>query len=90
MKKISILGTEIKAGQTIELGLNVATLHTNTPVQIPVHVSRSQKDGPVLLLLAGLHGDEINGMEIVRRVIRKKWNKPNAGTIICIPVYNIF
>ena len=40
--------------------------------------------------MAGMHGDEINGMEIIRRVIRKKWNKPIAGTIICLPVFNIF
>lgn len=70
--------------------MNVAKLHTHTPVQVPVFVERAEKDGPVLLLMAGMHGDEINGMEVIRRVIRKGWNKPNAGTIICLPVFNIF
>jgi predicted deacylase len=89
-RRFFILGKEIVPGQSVELSLNVAKLHTHTPVQVPVFVERAEKDGPVLLLMAGMHGDEINGMEIIRRVIRKKWNKPIAGTIICLPVFNIF
>lgn len=89
-KRFSILGKEILPGQSVELSMNVAKLHSHTPVQVPVFVDRAEKDGPVLLLMAGMHGDEINGMEIIRRVIRKKWNKPIAGTIICLPVFNIF
>ncbi|TXI88047.1 MAG: succinylglutamate desuccinylase/aspartoacylase family protein [Crocinitomicaceae bacterium] len=89
-KKLIILGHEILPGKGAELNLDVAKLHTSTPIQVPVIVNRAKEDGPVLLLMAGMHGDEINGMEIIRRVIRKGWNKPNAGTIICIPVFNIF
>lgn len=89
-KKLVILGTEILPGKGAELNLDVAKLHTSTPIQVPVIVQRAKVDGPVLLLMAGMHGDEINGMEIIRRVIRKGWNKPNAGTVICIPVFNIF
>lgn len=89
-KRFSILGTEVAPGKGVELSMNVAKLHTHTPVQVPVFVERAEKDGPVLLLMAGMHGDEINGMEVIRRVIRKGWNKPNAGTIICLPVFNIF
>jgi uncharacterized protein len=89
-KRFSILGIDIPPGKGVELSMNVAKLHTHTPVQVPVFVERAEKDGPVLLLMAGMHGDEINGMEIIRRVIRKGWNKPNAGTIICLPVFNIF
>lgn len=89
-KKLVILGHEILAGKGAELNLDVAKLHTSTPIQVPVIVHRAKNDGPTLLLMAGMHGDEINGMEIIRRVIRKGWNKPNAGTVICIPVFNIF
>jgi predicted deacylase len=89
-KKLVILKTDIKPGKGYELNLEVAHLHTHTPIQVPVIVERAHIDGPVLLLLAGMHGDEINGMEIVRRMIRKGWNKPTAGTVICIPVFNIF
>lgn len=85
-----LLGREIQPGEGAELSLDVAKLHTHTPVQVPIFVERSVNDGPVILLMAGMHGDEINGMEIIRRVIRKKWNKPISGTIICMPVFNIF
>lgn len=89
-KKLIILGQEILPGKGAELNLDVAKLHTSTPIQVPVIVQRAKKDGPVLLLMAGMHGDEINGMEIIRRMIRKGWNKPTMGTVICIPVFNIF
>lgn len=89
-KKITVLGYDIQPGKSYEFNFLVARLHTNTPVQIPVLVERAKTDGPVLLLMAGLHGDEINGVEIIRQLIRRKYNKPNAGTIICIPIFNIF
>ena len=89
-KKIVLLGEEIRPGKGAQLNLHVAQLHTHTPVQVPVIINRAVKEGPVVLLLAGMHGDEINGVEIVRRIIRKGWHKPKSGTIICIPVFNIF
>lgn len=89
-KPLELLGNTILPGKTARLTLEVAKLHTNTPIQIPVIVSHANKNGPTLLLLAGLHGDEINGIETVRRIIKKGWHKPNYGTIICIPVFNIF
>jgi uncharacterized protein len=89
-KKLVILNKEILPGKSAQLNLEVAHLHTHTPVQVPVIVQRSNHDGPVVLLMAGMHGDEINGMEIIRRIIRKGYNKPAIGTIICIPVFNIF
>jgi predicted deacylase len=89
-KKFVILNEEIHPGKGAQLNLEVAHLHTHTPVQVPVIVERGKVDGPVVLLMAGMHGDEINGMEIIRRVIRKGYNKPTEGIIICIPVFNIF
>lgn len=85
-----ILGKEILPGKGAQLSLDVAKLHTTTPILIPVIVERAKIDGPTVLIMAGLHGDEINGIEVVRRIIQKKFNKPNTGTIICLPVFNIF
>ena len=85
-----ILGHTIPPGKGAELHLNVAQLHNQNQVQIPVLVNRGKKPGPVVLLMAGLHGDELNGVEIVRRVIRAGWHKPVSGTIICMPVFNVF
>jgi len=89
-EEIHLLGVEIKRGESKCLQFDVAKLHTRNSIQVPIFVERAEKDGPVLLLLGGVHGDEINGVEIVRRIIRNKINKPSRGTIICIPVFNIF
>ena len=89
-KKMTILGQEIVPGKAVQLNLEVAHLHTRTPIQVPVLVERAKEDGPTLLVMAGLHGDELNGIEIVRRFLRKKLNKPAKGTIICLPIFNIF
>ena len=62
-KKFVILGTEILPGKGAQLNLDVAKLHTTTPVLVPVIVQRAKIDGPTVLLMAGLHGDEINGVE---------------------------
>ncbi|NPD46974.1 succinylglutamate desuccinylase/aspartoacylase family protein [Lentimicrobium sp. S6] len=88
--KFILLGQEIKKGKRTVLDLDVARLHTRNSLRIPIIVERSLHDGPVLLLLGGVHGDETNGVAIVREIIRKKYNKPKRGTVICIPVFNIF
>jgi len=88
--KLTLLGVEIERGSSVCLQFDVAKLHTRNSIQVPVFVERAEKDGPVLLLLSGVHGDEINGVEIVRRILRNKFNKPKRGTIICIPVFNVF
>ncbi|GAB1855241.1 succinylglutamate desuccinylase/aspartoacylase family protein [Flavobacteriaceae bacterium MHTCC 0001] len=85
-----ILGTEVWPGDTKEVNLDVANLHTASPVNVPVIISRSKKQGPVVLFTAGIHGDEVNGIEIVRQLIAKGINQPKRGTIICMPVINIF
>jgi len=89
-KPFVILGKEIPKGGQAVLDLEVAKLHTRTTVKVPIIVERSIEDGPVLLLLAGIHGDEINGVGIVREIIEQKLNKPTQGTVICIPVFNVF
>lgn len=89
-KPFILLGKEIPKGKRTVLDLEVAKLHTRTTVKVPVIVERAKKAGPVILLLAGLHGDEVNGVAIVREIMSQKLNKPLKGTIICIPVFNIF
>ncbi|MGB0917455.1 MAG: succinylglutamate desuccinylase/aspartoacylase family protein [Flavobacteriales bacterium] len=84
-----ILGHDIGLGEGAMLEMDVAKLHTRNSLQIPVIVERGKKDGPVLLLMGGVHGDETNGVAIVRDIIRKKYNIPEAGTVICIPVLNV-
>ena len=85
-----IAGHEIKPGEEKQISLEIAKLPSRTPIEVPIIVSRSQKPGPVLLLMAGMHGDEINGVEIIRRMISNNYNKPKKGTVICIPLLNVF
>tara|TARA_B110000902_G_scaffold263865_1_gene343939 strand:+ start:1430 stop:2380 length:951 start_codon:yes stop_codon:yes gene_type:complete len=85
-----LLGKEIPEGKRTVLDLEVAKLHTRTTVKVPVIIERSLNPGPVVLLLAGIHGDETNGVGIIREIIDLGINKPKKGTIICIPVFNIF
>ena len=89
-KQITIFNETILPGKSKTINMQIGKLHTMTDLHIPIIVERSKKEGPVVLLTAGLHGDEINGTEIVRELIVQKINKPKRGTIICIPVINIF
>ncbi len=87
--KFFILGKEVKKGESAALELEVAKLPTRNNLRVPVIVERAIKDGPVVLFIGGVHGDEINGVAILRDIIRKKYNKPKRGTVICIPVFNV-
>ena len=89
-KKFEILGHTIGKGMGAQLNLDIAKLHTRTKIEVPVIVQRGKKEGPTLLITGGIHGNEINGVEIVRQLVSKKYNKPDRGTVICIPVVNIF
>lgn len=80
----------IRPGENVQINLQIGRLPSRTRIEVPVYVSRALVDGPVLLLLAGLHGDEINGVEILRRMLRTELYKPLIGTVICIPILNIF
>ncbi|ESU23667.1 Succinylglutamate desuccinylase/aspartoacylase [Flavobacterium enshiense DK69] len=87
---LKILKEEILPGESKTINMEIAKLHTMTKLKIPIIVERSKVQGPTVLLTAGLHGDEINGIEIVRQMIVQKINKPKIGTIICIPIINVF
>lgn len=87
---LEILGEKIALGARAELSFGVPKLHSRNSVEVPVIVERAKKPGPTVLITAGIHGDEVNGVEIVRQLIAKGINKPVKGTIICIPVINIF
>lgn len=85
-----INNVETLPGETNRITVNVARLPSHSPIDISITISRAKTDGPVLLLSGGLHGDEINGIETVRRIIDQGLNIPEVGTIICIPIINIY
>ncbi|WP_109302203.1 succinylglutamate desuccinylase/aspartoacylase family protein [Aquimarina sp. AU474] len=87
---LKILGNEVFPGTSTTINFNIAKLYTSTKVEIPIIIERSKIPGPTVLITGGIHGDEINGVEVVRQIIAKKINKPVKGSIICIPVLNVF
>jgi uncharacterized protein len=89
-KPLVIFGEIVLPGESKTIQLEIARLHTTTKLTIPIIVRRSKLEGPVVLFSGGIHGDELSGVEIVRQLISKKINKPKKGTIICIPIVNIY
>ncbi|MDX5417593.1 MAG: M14 family metallopeptidase [Hymenobacteraceae bacterium] len=87
---IKINGVSIDRGEKVLTRLVISKLPSGTVIDIPVYVFRSVHDGPVLLLMAGMHGDEVNGTEIIRRMLTRKMLYPLKGTIIAVPVLNIY
>ncbi|TXK49008.1 succinylglutamate desuccinylase/aspartoacylase family protein [Pontibacter qinzhouensis] len=87
---ITINGRSIDRGEKVLTKLNISKLPSGTVIEIPVYVFRSVHDGPVVLLMAGMHGDEVNGIEIIRRMLGKKMLYPLRGTIIAVPILNIY
>jgi uncharacterized protein len=89
-KKITINGHEIEPGENKTVFLNSYELHTKTKVEIPVHVVHSINEGPSILFSAGMHGEETNGIEIIRKIIsRPEVQELKCGTLIVIPVINV-
>lgn len=87
---IVINGKSIDRGEKVLTKIAISKLPSGTVIEIPIYVFRSVHDGPVVLLMAGMHGDEVNGTEIVRRMLSKKMLYPLKGTIIAVPVLNIY
>ena len=88
--ELTILGEAIPLGESRRMDLGLASLFTDTPVEVPILIERSLTPVPTVPITAGIHGDEVNGMEVVRQVISHGVNRPSKGTIICIPVINVF
>ncbi|KEO60113.1 hypothetical protein DT23_14575 [Thioclava indica] len=74
--------------QTVDLPVSVLSDHT--PVSMSVHVIHGKADGPTMFVSAGIHGDEVIGVEIVRRLLRTPHLKSLRGTLIVIPILNAF
>ncbi|MDT8317521.1 MAG: succinylglutamate desuccinylase/aspartoacylase family protein [bacterium] len=87
---IVIAGTEIRGGQRVTIDIPFARLYTHTDMTMPVHVIHGKKPGPRLFISAAIHGDEINGVEIIRRLLKLRLLNKLRGTLIAIPVVNAY
>jgi predicted deacylase len=90
-KETIVIGDEkIKPGKSKIVFLPMPKLYDWTPISLPIHVINGLEDGPSLCLTAAIHGDEINGVEILRRFLKKKGIKNIKGSIIAIPIVNVY
>lgn len=87
--RLTIGGVQIAPGEQRQLQLPVSRLYTDTQISIPVCVIRAKKPGPSVFVSAAVHGDELNGIEIARRLIAQK-PKLCCGTLIIVPMVNVY
>ena len=87
---IDIAGVTVKPGSRQSIDIPLPSFYTHSRVNMPVHVVRGRKPGPVLLVCATIHGDEITGVEIIRRLLTHKFMNRIRGTLIAIPVVNVY
>jgi predicted deacylase len=90
MVNVAINGVNIPKGRITEVNIIISQLPSHTVIDLPVYAFRGKEDGPVLLLTAGLHGDEINGIEVIRRLIVEDALMPEKGMVIAIPLVNVY
>ena len=86
---LEIAGERIRPGGRATVELPAGQLYTHTPVNIPVQVVHGRRPGPCLVVTGAVHGDEINGAEIIRRLLRQRMLGRLAGTLIAVPVVNV-
>ena len=86
----NIAGHTIKPGERMQFDLPAANLYTHAPLNMPVEVIHGRRAGPVLLVCAAIHGDELNGVEIIRRLRSLRALNRISGTLVLVPVVNLF
>ena len=87
---IQIGETLVKPGTRVKLELPAARLYTDTEISIPVEVINAKADGPIMFISAAIHGDELNGIEIIRRILQMKSFKLIKGTLLAVPIVNVY
>ena len=83
---ITIAGTDVALGQSTIIDVPLPDLYMHTSLSMPVEVIRGRRKGPILFVSAAVHGDEINGVEIIRRLVKTdSVLKGMKGTLIAVP-----
>ncbi|MDP5056305.1 MAG: succinylglutamate desuccinylase/aspartoacylase family protein [Marinomonas hwangdonensis] len=85
---LTIGDTNIHLGGTARIEVPMVKLYTDTNMSMPVFVKRGKRHGPTLFISAAIHGDELNGIEIISRIIQSKYLESLKGTLIAVPIVN--
>ncbi len=87
----TIYNTIIQPGENKVVKIPIGSLPTGTPIKIPVYIFNGKEKGPTILIQGGLHGDEINGVEICKRMlVNDYFINLNKGCVIVIPILNVY
>lgn len=89
-QELVINGIIVPPGKRTTIMLPMPKLYDWTPMNMPVHIIRGSSPGPVLCVTGAVHGDEINSVEIIRRLLKKHFPKNLKGTLISVPIVNIY
>lgn len=89
-KAVEVAGERIAPGERRRVELPAARLATGSPMLVPVEVVHGMRPGPRLWLSAAIHGDELNGIEIIRQVLAETSARRLGGTLIAVPIVNVF
>ncbi|WP_135828992.1 succinylglutamate desuccinylase/aspartoacylase family protein [Halorussus halobius] len=82
-------GGIVEPGETQNIRYGISETYLGDPVRIPVTIVNGAESGPTVFLSAAAHGDELNGIEVVREVAQD-WNHDDLrGTLVCLPVLNV-
>jgi len=87
--EFTLLNERIAPGEFKSLRLKIGETFSGEPLAIPILLAHGQRPGPVLCLTAAVHGDELNGVEVVRRMMYSIKPKEMAGTVIGVPIVNL-
>lgn len=88
--EMTIGGVRVKPGERQVVDVRVAPMYTHDDLSITVQVVRGKRPGPTLFISAAIHGDEINGVEIIRRLLQHRALTGLRGTLLAIPIVNVY
>lgn len=89
-KKLQICDAVIHPGESTNLAMPLPESYTCAPLYMPIRVIHGKKPGPCLLVISILKGNEFNGLEIVNRIVEKINPEEISGTIMAVPVLNVY
>ena len=87
---LTIAGITVQSGEKRTIDVPVAAMYTHDDLSMSVQVVRGKQPGPIMFVCAAIHGDEISGVEIIRRVLQYKGLKNIRGTLLAIPIVNVY
>ena len=89
-KAFTLAGETVKPGEKKYIELPLPGLYTHSNIHMPVHVMCGKEEGPILFVSAAIHGGEINGVEIIRRLKKSASIRRLRGTLVTVPIVNVY